>query len=376
MSFYLELAGHYQKLEQLKQLQLSEDQLPKAIYKAASGARLNWTDLWALLSPRAGVWLEDMAQTAHQLTLKHFGRSVSLFTPLYLSNHCDNHCVYCGFNIKNEIPRSKLTLAEVELEAANIAATGLKHILILTGESRAQSPVEYIRDCVLVLRDYFASISVEIYPLTTSEYEVLIEAGVDGLTLFQEVYNETLYHRLHPAGPKRNFQYRLEGPERAGVAGMRTIGIGALLGLGDWRSEAFFTAIHADYLQHHFPGVEFSVSLPRIRPHVGTFQPTSPVSERELVQIMLAMRLFLPRIGITISTRERQDFRDHLIGIGVTKLSAGVSTAVGGHGVHRQGAVGQFEIADSRSVSQMRQALQELGYQAVLKDWHPLTEVS
>lgn len=370
MSFYDELSVYYSQVERLKQARVSDDQIQKAFL----APRLDWADFWTLLSPQADAYLEEMAQAARKLTLRHFGKTVALFTPLYLSSYCVNHCVYCGFNTKNQIPRSKLTFAEVELEAVTIAATGLKHILILTGESRRQSPVEYIRDCVLVLRKYFSSISIEIYPLTTPEYEVLIAAGVDGLTIFQEVYNEPVYRMLHPAGPKRDFRYRLEATERAGVAGIRTMGIGALLGLDDWRTEAFFTGVHAHYLQRRFPEAELSVSLPRLRPHVGNFQPVSAVSERQLVQIMLAMRLFLPRVGITISTRERQEFRDHLIGLGVTKLSAGVSTAVGGHQVHHDAAVGQFEIADSRSVAEMRQAIKGLGYQPVLKDWHCLVD--
>ncbi|NLY76311.1 MAG: 2-iminoacetate synthase ThiH [Firmicutes bacterium] len=328
-------------------------------------------DFAKLLAPLASDYLEEMARRASMITLQHFGRTVLLYTPLYLSNYCVNHCVYCGFNYTNSIPRRKLSLAEVEAEAEAIAKTGLKHLLILTGESRRHSPVDYIRECVQVLKKYFSSISIEIYPLGVEEYAQLIKAGVDGLTIYQEVYSETAYAGFHPGGPKRNYRFRLEAPERAGAAGIRTINIGALLGLHDWRSEAFFTGLHAYYLQQKFPEIEISLSVPRIRPEVGGFTPESPVSDRELVQIILAFRLFLPRVGITLSTRESPRMRDHLIKLGVTKVSAGSLTTVGGHSEAEPG-IGQFEIADRRSVQEMYQAITRLGYKPIYKDWHLL----
>jgi 2-iminoacetate synthase len=328
-------------------------------------------DLLALLSPPASGALEEMAQAAHRSTVSNFGYTILLYTPLYLSNYCVNHCVYCGFQTAHEIERRKLTLPEVEKEARAIAATGLKHLLILTGESPAHSPVSYIKDCVTVLKQYFSSISIEIYPLNTEEYAELIAVGVDGLTVFQEVYDITTYARLHPQGPKRDYRYRLESPDRAGEAGIRTITIGPLLGLADWRTEVFFAGLHARYLQNRFPDTEISISFPRMRPQFGNYQPESPVSDRELVQIILAFRLFLPRAGITLSTRESPELRDNLLNLGITKMSAGSSTAVGGH-TDAVEAVGQFEISDHRSVLEMREDIAMLGYKPILKDWHDL----
>jgi 2-iminoacetate synthase len=333
--------------------------------------KLSPHDLAALLAPGAQAHLEEMAQAAYRVSLRQFGRTILLYTPLYLGNYCVNGCVYCGFNAGNRITRRKLSLTEVEREAEVIAGTGLKHLLVLTGESRQQTPVSYIRDCLFILRRYFSSVSIEIYPLETAEYVELANSGVDGITIYQEVYDEAVYRRLHPFGPKQNYRFRLEAPERAGRAGMRTIGIGALLGLNDWRSEAFRTAMHAAYLQRCFPWAEISVSFPRIRPQTGGFKPDSPVSDRDLVQIILAFRLFLPRAGITISTRERPELRDHLIQLGVTKMSAGSSTVVGGHTDSRDGT-GQFEISDHRSVTEIDRAITAQGYKPIYKDWHAI----
>lgn len=333
-------------------------------------------DFLILLSPTAEPHLEAMARQANLLTVQHFGRTILLYTPLYLANYCINHCVYCGFNARNPIPRRQLTLPEVELEARAIAASGLQHLLILTGESRRHSPVSYIRDCVQILRKYFSSISIEIYPLLLEEYRDLAAAGVDGLTLYQEVYDCDTYLQVHPLGPKRNYRFRLEAPERGGAAGLRSLNIGALLGLHDWRSEVFFTGLHAAYLMKRFPGAEVSVSFPRMRPQFGDYLPPSAVSDRALVQSIVAMRLFLPRVGITISTRESAALRDRLLYLGVTKMSGGSSTVIGGHTDDKDGT-GQFEISDKRSVAEMQTAITALGYKPVLKDWHYLgVEVS
>jgi len=309
-----------------------------------------------------------MARRSQQLTFQHFGRVIFLYAPLYLANYCTNQCVYCGFNTRNKIARKKLSLEEVAREAELLAASGLKHILILTGESRIHSPVSYIRDCVKVLRNYFSSITIEIYPLEADEYKELIDAGVDGLTIYQEVYNEETYKNLHLKGPKRDYRYRLDAPERACSASMRSVNIGALLGLDDWRVEAFYGGIHAHYLQDKFLDTEIGLSLPRIRPHAGSFQPKCLVSDRNLVQIMLAMRLFMPRAGIAISTRERAEFRDNLVGLGVTKMSAGSSTEVGGYGLTEK-TEGQFDISDERSVTEIKEMIYGKGFQPVFKDW-------
>lgn len=331
--------------------------------------RINEFDYLALLSETAEQYLEPMAQKAHRLTVQHFGRVIQLYTPIYLANYCVNACVYCGFRASNKLERKKLSLPEVEKEAALIAATGLKHVIILTGESRKMSPVSYIKDCVEVLKKYFASICIEVYPLKEHEYVELIQAGVDALTIYQETYNEDLYLELHPAGPKRNYLYRLEAPERACRAGIRSANLGALLGLEQWQSDAFLTGLHAHYLQKNYPGVDVAISLPRLRPHLGGYQPRCIISDKNLVQYMLAFRLFIPRAGITISTRERAEFRDNLLRLGVTKMSAGSCTAVGGRASDNE-VIGQFDISDQRGVEEMKKMVYAQGYQPVFKDWH------
>jgi len=324
----------------------------------------------ALLAPAAAAQLEAMARRAHELTLRHFGRTISLFTPLYVSNHCANHCRYCGFAAPNAIPRTRLSLDEVRAEGQAIAATGLKHLLLLTGEAPHKAGVDYLESCVRVLRPMFPSLSLEVFPMETEDYARLARAGVDGLTVFQETYDPDLYAELHPAGPKRDFAFRLDAPQRGAEAGLRVVNIGALLGLTDWRREIYVTGLHAAWLQKRYPGVDVAVSLPRMRPHAGAFQPACVVSDRELVQAMTALRIFLPRLSITISTREAPAFRDNILPLGVTRMSAGVSTAVGGHA--KPGQAGQFEISDPRSVAEVETMLQSHGYQPVFKDWEPL----
>ncbi len=324
----------------------------------------------SLLSPAAAGHLEKIARKARDITLKYFGKTVQLYTPMYVSNYCDNHCVYCGFNTENEIPRRKLSLEEVENEAKHIASTGLKHVLLLTGGSRDKSPVSYIKECVGVLKKYFSSISIEVYALTEEEYGELIDAGVDGLTIYQEVYDEKIYSEMHPAGPKSDYLFRMGGPERAARAGMRTVNIGVLLGLAPWRKEVFLMGTHAKYLQDMFPDAEIGVSLPRLRPHSGKFETACKISDTEMAQMIPALRIFLPRLGITISTREAPALRENLIPLGVTKISAGSTTAVGGHTIPCEGIESvQFEIDDKRGVEEVKRMLRTKGYQPVLKDW-------
>lgn len=366
MSFYEE----YRSFDGFDFERFFERVTASGIRRILTKDRLSKMDYLTLLSPAAENFLEEMAQRANRLSVRHFGRVVFLFTPMYLANHCVNQCVYCGFKVHNKLERKKLTPAEVAREAEIIAATGLKHILILTGESRRESPVSYMKECVEVLKKYFTSIGIEVYPLEENEYAELVAAGVDGFTMFQEVYNEEVYAELHPGGPKRNYRYRLEAPERACRAGMRTVNVGALLGLHHWRAEAFFTGLHADYLQNKFPDMEVSISPPRMRPQLGGFPPRVVVNDKNLVQYMLAFRLFMPRGGITISSRERAELRNRLVRLGATKMSAGVSTAVGGRS--QPDSTGQFEISDGRSVAEMAQMLYSQGYQPVYKDWQSL----
>ena len=365
MSFY----DHYSAYKQFRFDDFFQEVTEQDVERVLAKEQLNVQDFLTLLSPKAEKFLEPLAQRANRITQQNFGRVILLYTPLYLADYCVNQCVYCSFNVKNKFERKKLTMEELEKEAQEIAQSELKHILILTGESRHHTPVSYIRECVEVLKKYFFSISIEIYPLDREEYQELMEAGVDGLTIYQEVYNEEIYDGLHLSGPKKDYRYRLDAPERGCQAGIRAVNVGALLGLDDWRKEAFFTGLHGSYLQNRYLDVEISLSLPRMRPHLGSFQPRSVVTDKNLVQILLASRLFLPRAGITLSTRESSILRDHLIPLGITKMSAGVSTAVGGH-VDKNGGSNQFDISDHRSVQEMKEMLYSKGYQPVFKDWH------
>ncbi|NLK22257.1 MAG: 2-iminoacetate synthase ThiH [Epulopiscium sp.] len=366
MSFYNE----YLKYKDFDFYRFFKKVTDKQIIKSINKSTLDIEDFLILLSPQASFYLEEMAQKAHRLTVQHFGKTILLYTPLYLSNYCTNQCVYCSFNCKNSIQRKQLTLEEVEDEARTISSTGLKHIIILTGDARGIATVEYISKCTKILRKYFPSIAIEVYTMSKEEYEILIDAGVDLLTVYQETYNEKLYDRLHKKGPKKDYKYRLDAPERACKANIRAVNIGALLGLDkEWIRDAFLTGFHALYLQNLYLDVEISVSLPRIRPHVGSYKPGSIVRDRDMVQIMTALRLFMPRVGITISTRENADFRNNIIQLGVTKMSAGSITAVGGH-YHKDENTSQFEISDERDVGEMKEAIYKLGYQPVFKDWH------
>lgn len=364
MSFYNE----YLKVKDIDFSSFFEKITESHILRAINKEVLDVYDFLTLLSPIAQNFLEEMAQKSHEITIQNFGRTMQLYTPMYLSNYCVNKCSYCGFNLCNDIKRKKLSLREIQEESKAISSSGLRHILILTGESKKESPLSYIIDGVKAVKKYFDSISIEIYPLTEDEYREVIRAGVDSLTIYQEVYNETIYDRVHIAGPKKNYRFRLDAPERGCRAKMRGVNIGALLGLDNWRKEAFFTGLHGKYLQDKYPDVEISISLPRLRPHIGSFNDIYSVLDKDLVQIILAQRLFLPRIGLTISTRESQSFRDNLIPLGVTKISAGVSTEVGGHSSNTK-SDSQFEICDKRNVEEIRKMLLSKGYQPLFKDW-------
>lgn len=369
MSFY----DYYrEKVKGLNWAKLWAGITAQDVERALARDTLTERDYLALLSPAARAFLEPMAQKARRLTIQHFGRVIVLYTPLYLSNYCVNRCLYCGLNAANQIARKTLTLKEIEAEGKAIAATGLRHLLLLTGESRHHAPLSYLVEAAGILRPYFSSLGIEVYPLETEEYRTLLEAGIDSLTIYQEVYDEEIYMQVHQAGPKRDYRYRLEAPERGCQAGMVSVNIGALLGLNDWRREAFITGLHAAYLQDHYWATEIAVSFPRLRPHAGSnFIPPIKVTDADLVQMMLALRLYRPRVGITISTRERPELRDRLVMLGVTKLSAGSSTEVGGRTTADKGEA-QFEVADRRTVAEIYQMVLRQGYQPVLKDWEPL----
>ena len=340
------------------------------VERVINKARLSELDFLTLLSPAASApqLLEAAARRASDVTRNRFGNVILLFTPLYVSNICDNRCLYCSFAHQNKIKRRHLNIDEVRREAERIAAAGLRHILMLTGESRRAAPVGYLRDCVSVLREYFSSISIEVYPLDESEYSELAAAGADGLTIYQETYDRGVYATLHEGGPKADFEYRLLAPERGCAAGMRSVTVGALLGLAQPLKDAFFSGLHARYLAEKFPSAEVSASFPRIRPQAGEFEPGFAVDDKTFVRYMTAFRLFMPSAGITVSTRESAAFRDAVLPLGPTKMSAGVSTAVG----EASGRVSdaQFEIADGRSAEEMKKDLLSYGFQPVLVDWN------
>jgi 2-iminoacetate synthase len=332
---------------------------------------LSVRDFGALLSPSAELLLEEMAQRSKAETRRYFGNSVSLYTPLYISNHCENCCVYCGFNCENEINRGKLSLNEIDSEFRAIADTGLEEILLLTGESREQSSVEYIGEAVKCAKKYFSTIGMEIYPLNTDEYAYINECGADFVSVYQETYDVAVYRNVHPSGPKSVFDYRFNAQERAIKGGMRGVSFGVLLGLGEFRSDAFASGIHAYYLQQKYPHAEISFSVPRIRAvfaKAGREISLNAVNERQLLQVFLAYRIFMPFASINISTRERPWFRDNVIGLAVNKISAGVKVGVGGHGSEQKGDE-QFEISDSRTVSQIHKALLGKNLQPVYTDY-------
>lgn len=326
-------------------------------------------DFAALLSPAAAPFLEEMAQKAQLETRKHFGNSVYVFTPLYISNYCGNYCVYCGFNCHNKIRRAKLDMDGIRKEMEAIAKTGLEEILILTGESRKMSDVDYIADACRIAREYFKMVGVEVYPMNSDEYRKLREAGADYVTVFQETYNPEKYGKLHLGGHKRVFPYRVNAQERALMGGMRGVAFAALLGLDDFRKDAFATGMHAWLIQRKYPHAEISFSCPRLRPIINNDKINpKDVHEPQLLQVMTAYRLFMPFAGMTISTRECARFRDHVIGLAATKISAGVSTGIGSHAGEEEGD-DQFEISDTRNVEQVLEGIRSQGLQPVMNDY-------
>lgn len=334
-------------------------------------------DFKALLSPAAEPFLEQMAERAKLETSRHFGNTVYLFTPLYIANYCENYCVYCGFNCYNDITRVKLSMEQIEHEMKVIADSGMEEILILTGESRAKSSVEYIGEACKLARKYFRMVGLEIYPVNTDEYRYLHECGADYITVFQETYDSDKYETLHLMGHKRVWPYRFDAQERALKGGMRGVAFSALLGLSDFRKDALATALHAYYLQRKYPYAEMSLSCPRLRPIVNNdkINPLD-VGETQLCQVLCAYRIFLPFVGITVSSRESARFRDGIVKIAATKVSAGVSTGVGDHEDKYTGKEAgeeagdeQFEINDDRSFDKMYEDIEKGGLQPVLNDY-------
>ena len=353
-----------------------EDYTGEDVKRALMHETCSIEDFKALLSPAALPYLEEMAQKAKWETSRHFGNTVYLFTPLYIANYCENYCVYCGFNCYNDIQRKKLTMEEIEKEMKVIADSGIEEILMLTGESRSMSDVRYIGEACKLARKYFRNVGLEIYPVNSEEYRYLHECGADYVTVFQETYNADKYETLHLMGHKRVYPYRFEAQERAILGGMKGVGFSALLGLSDFRKDALATALHVYYLQRKYPHVEYSLSCPRLRPIINNdkIQPLD-VHERQLCQVLCAYRIFLPYVGITVSSREEKHFRDGIVKIAATKVSAGVSTGIGDHESKYKGEEDteagdeQFEIADARSFDDMYKDMEEEGLQPVLNEY-------
>ena len=321
----------------------------------------------ALLSPAAEKYIEPMAMLAHRITKQRFGSTIKIYAPLYLSNECTNSCRYCGFNTHNGIPRVTLTDEQILTEAEHIAGLGIQHLLLVTGESPKQVGVDYLVNALKLMDGKFSSMSIEIFPMSVEEYGIMYRHGVDGLTLYQETYNREKYAEVHPAGRKRDFEWRLAGPERGAEAGFRFLGIGSLMGLEDFRTEQFFTGLHAGYLIKNYWKTQVSMSFPRIRKAEGNFRPYEIINDLNLVQSMLAQRLFQHDAGLVISTREPAQMRDNLLPLGVTQMSAGSKTEPGGYSQEHDGK--QFEVEDKRSVEEFCNMLRSKGYDPVMKDW-------
>jgi len=369
-----------------------------AAREAMAKAKISLADFAALISPAASELLEHMGRRAHALTQQRFGKVIRLFAPLYLSNECINNCKYCGFSRDNPILRVTLTADEMRREANALHDQGFRNILLVAGEHPKFVSGNYLRDCVAALHSEWPGISLEVGPMETEEYRPIVQAGAEGLVVYQETYDRAIYDDMHTAGPKKNFDWRLETPERAYAAGFRRLGLGALYGLADWRYEALCVAAHADYLLRNCWKAYVTISLPRLRPCAGEFQPLTHMTDRDLAQLICAFRLIFPDIGLVLSTREQAKLRDGLIPLGITLISAGSHTEPGGYtgagkeNIHHTergrivelasgssewapqenratNATGQFEIADERSPQEVAQLLRKLGYEPVWKDW-------
>lgn len=342
-------------------------QVRHALGRVRAGVRLDIDDLAALLSPAAAPFLEEMAQLSHRLTVERFGRTMQLYAPLYLTNICANVCTYCGFSAQNRIPRKALNDSEIAAEAAVLKQLGFDHVLLVTGES-ARYGADYLQHTLRLLRGQFSSLSMEVQPLEEVEYERLTHDGLSAVLVYQETYDPAVYPKHHLKGPKSDMRYRLETPDRLGRAGLKKIGLGALYGLGDWRTEAWFVGLHLQYLERTFWRTRYSISFPRLRPHEGADIEITPFGERDLVQAACAFRLFSQEVELSLSTRESAIFRSHAFRLGFTSMSAGSKTNPGGY-TAAPDTLEQFEIDDDRSPDDIAAFLRGAGYTPVWKDW-------
>lgn len=337
------------------------------VLTAISRENLSERDFLALLSPAADNYLEEIARRANEITIREFGRTIQLYTPLYLSNYCKNRCTYCGFNVDNNLLRTKLTDSEILEEGKKIRELGIKHILLLTGGDRVNTPLSYIENAIKILDSIFDSISIEMYAMSEKEYQRLFALGVDNVTIYQETYCRRKYKEVHLAGEKSSFDFRVDAPERAAKSGARSVNMGALLGLNSPIPDFFKASLHCNYIKKLYPGCDVAISLPRIKEAIGDFEADHIVDNKLFTKFIMAYRLFIPRGGISLSTRESSALRDNLLPLGVTKMSAQSKTSVGGHKSNKSDK--QFEISDERSVSELDSDLREKGYQPVYKDW-------
>lgn len=338
------------------------------VEEALHKTKRNLEDFKALISPAAAPYLEQMAQLSRQLTLKRFGNTIQLYIPMYLSNECQNICTYCGFSFENKLPRRTLKDDEIIREVEYIKSLGYQHLLLVTGEANQIVGVDYLLKSLQLVSPYFSLISMEVQPLEQEEYELLIKNGLNSVLVYQETYHRNDYKKHHPKGKKSNFDYRLETPDRLGKAGIHKIGLGILIGLEDWRTDSFFNALHLSYLEKTYWKTKYSVSFPRLRPHTGTLQPKVEITDRELVQLICAYRIFDEELELSISTRESRKFRDNIIKLGATTMSAESKTNPGGYIVEPE-SLEQFEINDNRNTSEISEMIKQQGYEPVFKDW-------
>lgn len=330
--------------------------------------KIDLEDFKVLISPAAKPFLEEMAKRSYAITKKRFGNTIQMYIPMYLSNECQNICTYCGFSFTNIIPRKTLTDQEILEEVAYIKKQGYDHILLVTGEANKTVGVDYLKNVIKLIREHFSNISIEVQPLDQEEYEALIQEGLYAVLVYQETYHESAYKIHHPKGKKSNFNYRLDTPDRLGKAGIHKIGLGALFGLEDWRVDSFYTALHLKYLQKTYWKTKYSISFPRLRPHEGDVQPKVEMTDSDLVQLICAYRLLDEDVELSISTRESEKFRNNIINLGITSMSAASKTNPGGYSVDEQ-SLEQFEISDERSTEEIKNMIQSQGYEVVWKDW-------
>ncbi len=338
------------------------------VEQALNATRPDLEDFKSLISPAAVPYLEQMAQKSFQLTQTRFGKTIQMYIPLYLSNECANGCIYCGFNCKNQIDRCTLSKEQVLDEVKHIKSMGFEHLLLVTGEHPKKCGVDYVEEVLAMLKSEFANLSIEIAPMDLEDYNQLKKHGLNTVYVYQETYNKNKYPEYHPKGKKADFRYRLETPDRIGEAEIHRIGLGCLLGLEDWRTDSFFTALHLNYLEQKYWKTKYSISFPRLRPHVGSFEPNHPLSDRQLVQLICAYRIFNQELEISLSTRENANFRDHMMGIGVTSMSAGSKTEPGGYS-NPDKELKQFDVSDDRTSNEIERSIREKGFEAVWKDW-------